>query len=120
MHEVDTARLMAELLQKTSQAESTQRAMFRPVDGIWHIAFNDTNVHVPDLKGFWHLRQLMAWPHQHVKALSLVGSASDGPIPSADTGPMLDREALMKYRERPDWAADPDGPAHQRRRRAST
>ena len=100
MREVDTARLMAELLRKTSQAESTQRATFQPVDGIWHISFNGEDLHVPDLKGFWHLRELMARPHQHVKALSLVGSASDGPLPSADTGPMLDREALMKYRER--------------------
>ncbi len=100
MREVDTARLMAELLRKTSQAESTQRATFQPVDGIWHISFNGEDLHVPDLKGFWHLRELMARPHQHVKALSLVESASDGPLPSADTGPMLDREALMKYRER--------------------
>ena len=100
MHEVDTARLMAELLRKTSQAESTQRATLRPEEGIWHIEFNGTNVHVPDLKGLWHLRELVARPHQPVPALSLVGASNDNPLPSADTGPMLDRQALMHYRRR--------------------
>ena len=100
MHEVDTARLMADLLRKTSQVESTQRAMLRPEGGTWHIEFGGTNVHVPDLKGLWHLRELLSRPHQQVKALSLVGSSTDEPLDDADTGPMLDREALLQYRRR--------------------
>ena len=100
MREADTARLMAELLRKTSHVEPTQRAMLRPEGGTWHIDFNGTNVHVPDLKGLWHLRELVARPHRPVPALSLVGTLSDEPIPSADTGPMLDREALRQYRQR--------------------
>ena len=93
MHEVDTARLMAELLRRTLQTESTQRAAFRPKDGIWHIEFDGTNFHVPDLKGLWHLRELLARPHQPVPALSLVGASIDIPLHTADTGPLLDRQA---------------------------
>src|SRR5262249_11332961 len=100
MRESETAQLMTELLQKTSRVEPTPRAGLRPESGTWHIEFNGTSVHAPDLKGFWHLRELVARPHQPVPALSLIGAASDGPIASADTGPMLDREALRKYRQR--------------------
>ncbi len=100
MREVDTARLMADLLRTISQAESTPRARMRPEDGIWHIEFNGTNLHVPDLKGLWHLRELVARPHQPVSALSLVGTPSDVARHSTDTGPMLDREALLQYRRR--------------------
>jgi hypothetical protein len=74
--------------------------VFRPEDGTWHIEFNDTFVHAPDLKGFWHLRELVARPHQPVPALALVGAPTEQTIASADTGPMLDREAFRKYRQR--------------------
>ncbi|MGH9086023.1 MAG: ATP-binding protein [Acidimicrobiales bacterium] len=100
MREVDTAQVMAELLRKTSEVEPTHRATFRPDGGTWHLAFNGTDVHVPDLKGLWHLRELVARPHQPVPALSLMGASSNEPILSADTGPMLDREALRQYRHR--------------------
>lgn len=100
MREVETARLMAELLRKTTQAESMQRAILRPQDGIWRIEFNGTNLHVPDLKGLWHLRELVARPHQPVPALSLIGATSETTLPSADTGPILDQQALMQYRRR--------------------
>jgi predicted ATPase len=100
MREVETATKMVELLRKTSQPEPTQRATLRPEGGVWHIEFNGTNVHVPDLKGLWHLRELVARPHQPVPALSLVGASSDVPIPRGDAGPMLDREALRQYRQR--------------------
>jgi hypothetical protein len=74
--------------------------MLRPNGGTWHIAFNGTDVHVPDLKGLWHLRELVARPHRPVPPLSLVGALSDEPIPSTDTGAMLDRQALRQYRQR--------------------
>ena len=100
MREVDTARLMAELLRRTTQAESTQRAILCPQDGIWLVEFNGTSLHVPDLKGLWHLRELVARPHQPVPALSLIGATSQGPLPSADTGPVLEQQALRQYRSR--------------------
>jgi len=74
--------------------------VIRPERGTWYIEFNGTVVHAPDLKGFWHLRELVARPHQPITALALVGASSDETIASADTGPMLDREALRKYRQR--------------------
>src|SRR5262249_25158511 len=92
--EVDLARRIDALLRRLSQAESPRRAVFRPESGTWHIEFNGMVFHAPDLKGFWHLRELVARPHQPVPALRLVGASSDEPIASADTGPMLDRQAL--------------------------
>jgi predicted ATPase len=100
MREAETAQLMADLLRKTAQVEPMQRAVLRPDSGTWHIEFNGTNVHAPDLKGFWHLRELVARPHQPVPALSLIGAATDEPVASADAGPMLDRQALRQYRQR--------------------
>jgi predicted ATPase len=98
--EVDVARRIDELLRKLSLAEATNRAMLRPEGGTWHIQYAGTDVHLPDLKGLWHLRELLARPHQSVAALALVGAASDVPLATADTGPVLDREALRKYRQR--------------------
>ncbi|HSM67710.1 MAG TPA: hypothetical protein VK860_15500, partial [Ilumatobacteraceae bacterium] len=100
MREVETARLMAELLRKTMQGESVQRAILQPHDGIWRIEFDGANLHMPDLKGLWHLRELVARPHQPVPALSLVGAKSETPLPGADTGPVLDQQALLQYRRR--------------------
>jgi hypothetical protein len=100
LRQVDTAAQMVELLRKTSQVEPTQRATLRPEGGVWHVEFQGESTHVPDLKGLWHLRELVARPHQPVPALSLIGTAGEAPIPRADTGPMLDREALRQYRRR--------------------
>jgi hypothetical protein len=101
MHEADTEREMAELLRTTAQTESTPRAMLRPEGGTWHIQYDGTDVHVPDLKGLWHLRELLARPHQPVSALALVAASSDAPISVSDAGPMIDRVALRQYRQRP-------------------
>jgi hypothetical protein len=98
--EVDVARQIDELLRRLSQAEVTNRAVLRPEGGTWHIQYHDTDVHMPDLKGLWHLRELLTRPHQPVAALLLVGASSDEPLATADTGPLLDREALRQYRRR--------------------
>jgi hypothetical protein len=100
MREVATAQQMTELLRKTSQVEPTQRATLRPEDGVWRIDFNGTNVHVPDLKGLWHLRELVSRPREFVPALALIGASTEEPVPRGDTGPLLDREALRQYRRR--------------------
>ena len=100
MREVSTAQQMVELLRKTSQAEPTQRATLRPEGGVWHVVFKGANAHVPDLKGLWHLRELVCRPHEFVSALALIGASSEVPIPRGDTGPLLDREALRQYRRR--------------------
>lgn len=100
MREVATAQQMSELLRKTSQVEPTQRATLRPEGGVWRVDFNGTNVHVPDLKGLWHLRELVSRPHEFVPALALIGASSEDSIPRGDAGPLLDREALRTYRRR--------------------
>jgi predicted ATPase len=98
--EVDTAREIADLLRTISQTEATHRATLRPEGGTWHIQYEGTDVHMPDLKGLWHLRELLARPHQPVAALSLISASSDEPLATSDTGPMLDRQALRQYRQR--------------------
>ena len=100
MREDVTAQDMVELLRKMSQVEPARRATLRPEGGVWHIEFNGTNVHVPDLKGLWHLRELVSRPRTYVPALTLIGGASEEPIPAGDTGPAIDREALRQYRRR--------------------
>ena len=100
MREVDTARQMVELLRKTTRVEPSQRATLRPEGGVWCVGFDGTSVHVPDLKGLWHLRELVSRPGEFVSALALIGASSEEPIPSGDTGPVLDREALRQYRRR--------------------
>ncbi len=100
MREVATAQQMVELLGKTSQGEPTQRATLRPEGGVWRIDFKGTDVHVPDLKGLWHLRELVSRPHEFVPALTLIGASSEQPIPCGDSGPLLDREAIRQYRRR--------------------
>src|SRR6185295_14543264 len=72
----------------------------RPEGDVWRVEFEGTSVHVPDLKGLWHLRELVARPGEFVPALALIGASSEEPIPSGDTGPLLDREALRQYRRR--------------------
>jgi hypothetical protein len=100
MREVATAEQMVELLKQTSQVEPAQCATLRPEGGVWRIEFNGESVHVPDLKGLWHLRELLARPREFVPALALIGASGEEPIPRGDTGPVLDREALRQYRKR--------------------
>jgi hypothetical protein len=98
--EVETAEAMAELLTAISQSEPVQRATLCPEGGVWRVGYNGTEVHVHDLKGLWHLRELVSRPGEFVTALALVGASVEEPIPSGDTGPMLDLEALRQYRRR--------------------
>jgi tetratricopeptide (TPR) repeat protein len=95
-----TAGQIAELLARTSTFEPTQSATLRPEGGVWHVAFNGASVHVPDMKGLWHLRELVSRPRAPVLALSLIAAPSEEPVPIGDAGPMLDREALRQYRKR--------------------
>jgi predicted ATPase len=99
LREVETAAAMDELLRTTSVGPA-QRAALRPKAGVWRIEFDGIDVHVPDLKGLWHIRELVSRPGEFVTALALVGAPGGEPIPSGDTGPVLDREALRQYRQR--------------------
>jgi predicted ATPase len=94
------AQQITELLKKTSRAEPTERAVLRPEDGVWRIEWRGQSIHVPDLKGFWHLRELVARPGEQVRALSLLAAPIDEAISIGDAGPQIDREALRHYRAR--------------------
>jgi predicted ATPase len=95
-----TAEQIAELLAQTSRVEPTESATLRPEGGVWHIKFNGKDAHVPDMKGLWHLRELVCRPREAVLALSLIAAPTEDPVPVGDAGPMLDREALRQYRKR--------------------
>jgi hypothetical protein len=95
-----TAARISELLTQTSRVEPTRSATLRHEAGVWHIVFNGTSVHVPDMKGLWHLRELVSRPREAVLALSLIAAPSEDPISVGDAGPMVDREALRLYRKR--------------------
>jgi predicted ATPase len=100
MREVAAAQQMVELLRQTSQVDPAQRATLRPEDGVWCIEFNGASVHAPDMKGLWHLRELVSRPGEFVPALTLIGASSEEQVPGGDAGPVLDREALRQYRQR--------------------
>jgi predicted ATPase len=95
-----TARQIAELLAQTSKVEPAESATLRPEGGVWHVTFYGKSIHVPDMKGLWHLRELVARPREAVPALSLGAAPAEDPVPVGDAGPMLDREALRQYRQR--------------------
>jgi predicted ATPase len=95
-----TAREIAELLAQTSQVEPTESALLRPEGGVWHITFSGKSIHVPDMKGLWHLRELVSRPREAVLALSLIATEAEEPVPVGDAGPQIDREALRQYRKR--------------------
>src|SRR5262249_31950119 len=100
MRDVTMAERITQLLEKTSRAEPTARATLRAEGGVWRIEFNGQSVHVPDMKGLWHLRELLSRPREQVLALSLLTAPSEEPVSIGDAGPQLDREALRQYRKR--------------------
>jgi predicted ATPase len=118
-----TAEKISELLAQTSKTEPTHGATLRPEGSVWHVAWSGTSVHVPDMKGLWHLRELVSRPRESVLALSLIAAPTEDPIPVGDAGPMLDREALRQYRKRladlddelDDAEAKHDGARHAKR-----
>ena len=118
-----TAERIAELLAQTSRVEPTESATLRHEGGVWHITFGGKSVHVPDMKGLWHLRELVSRPREPVLALSLIAAPTEDPVLVSDAGPMLDREALRQYRKRlaelddelDDAAARQDAARHAKR-----
>jgi hypothetical protein len=100
LRDEQAARQIGELLAQTSKGEPTESATLRPDGGVWHITFDGKSIHVPDMKGLWHLRELVSRPREAVPALSLLSTEADDPIPVGDAGPQLDREALRQYRNR--------------------
>lgn len=96
----ETVRQIGELLAQTSRVEPTESATLRHEGGVWHIVFAGKSIHVPDMKGLWHLRELVSRPGEGVLALSLVATEAEEPVPIGDAGPQIDREALRQYRKR--------------------
>jgi predicted ATPase len=119
----ETVRQIGELLAQTSKVEPTESAMLRPEGGVWHVTFGGKSIHVPEMKGLWHLRELVSRPREVVLALSLVATEAEDPVPIGDAGPQVDREALRQYRNRLaelDLALDEAEAAHDVSRHAKS
>jgi tetratricopeptide (TPR) repeat protein len=85
---------------QTSRVVPERTGMLRPEGGVWRVELDGLGVHVPDAKGLWHLRELLARPREPVSAVSLMAAHGEAPLPLGDAGPQLDREALRQYRKR--------------------
>ncbi|WP_232668745.1 ATP-binding protein [Pseudonocardia sp. TRM90224] len=72
-------------------------AVFRFDGSVWTLGFSSVTVHVPDFKGLRDLHVLLGLPGRDVPALQLF--SPDTPIASG-ADPLLDREAVARYRHR--------------------
>lgn len=88
------------LLANTEPLVSADHAVMRHEHGVWQVSFAGREAHVADAKGLWHLRELVARPHQAVPAMVLATARDDDLLSSGDAGPQLDRQALRQYRQR--------------------
>jgi tetratricopeptide (TPR) repeat protein len=108
MHDEATLAALRALLAQAAESHGDVRrslaGKFSPGShggaGVWHVEWNGVSAHIPDAKGLWHLRELLARPGQPLSAVSLIGVHSEAPLPLSDAGPQLDREALRQYRKR--------------------
>ena len=100
MREEATATAIRSLLGQMAGVIRARTGTLRPEGGVWRVEFDGVRAHVPDAKGLWHLRELLARPHEPVSAVSLIAMHSEAPLPVGDAGPQLDREALRQYRRR--------------------
>jgi len=73
--------------------------LFRANGELWTLAFDDVQVHMPDLKGLHDLTRLMASPGQELHCLDLAGAA-DGVPAQGHAGEHLDDEARAAYKQR--------------------
>jgi hypothetical protein len=77
-----------------------QRVHLHPTaGGLWSVGPAGSAVTVRPLRGFDYLNQLVRRPHQPLLALDLAGSAT-GTVAQSGLGELVDRPALMAYRER--------------------
>jgi len=86
-------------LQGTAMPATLQASL--QFDGqVWTIEFDGHTGHVADVRGLWHLRELLARPHQPIPSVVLASAGRGTPLIDGDAGPMLDRQALKQYRQR--------------------
>ncbi len=65
----------------------------------WLVGTAGATTPLRSLRGFSHIRQLVRSPGQPVSALDLVG-AGTGVVAESGLGDLLDRQALIEYRQR--------------------
>jgi predicted ATPase len=79
---------------------SVVQASLRFNGQVWSIEFAGQRCHVADVRGLWHLRELLTRPSQPVPAVVLAYADQGTPMLEGDAGPLLDRQALKQYRQR--------------------
>jgi len=79
-------------------------AVLRPdTDGVWTVGYDGATVAVREMKGFHYLRLLLREPGREFSALDLSSWAAghpDRPVDEAGLGDVVDRRALIAYRQR--------------------
>jgi TolB-like protein/Tfp pilus assembly protein PilF len=65
-------------------------------NGLWEITFDDTQVQIPEVKGFHDLARLLAAPGDEVHCTEMMGT----PDAMSDADPMVDAKALQAYKQR--------------------
>jgi tetratricopeptide (TPR) repeat protein len=100
MRDGPTVDEITALLATIEPDTSVDHAVMRCEHGVWLVSFGSREAHVADAKGLWHLRELVARPHQAVPATALATARDDGSRGTGDAGPQLDREALRQDRQR--------------------
>jgi hypothetical protein len=70
--------------------------------GLWLVGPDGSAAPLPALRGFRHLRELLRRPGQPVAALDLVagGTGGTGGVAQSGLGDLLDKQALIAYRQR--------------------
>ena len=76
MREETTAALIRTLLGQTTGTRPAHAGTLRPEGGVWRVELDGESAHVADAKGLWHLRELLARPHEPVSAVSLIAMHS--------------------------------------------
>jgi tetratricopeptide (TPR) repeat protein len=69
---------------------------FRRADGSWLVGFDGTVAHLADAKGLHDIATLLAVPARPVHVFALLGRA----VPATGADPVLDRTAVVRFRER--------------------
>jgi TolB-like protein len=69
---------------------------FKKQNGLWHMAYKDTSIQLPEVKGFFDLARLLATPGEEVHCTDMMGT----PDSLSDQDTTIDEKARNAYAQR--------------------
>lgn len=85
----------------TSSRPRAEAAVFRRDGEVWAVGYQGLQVQVRDVKGMAVLAMLLGTPGREFPVIDLVAREAAGrPVPSADTGEVIDAQARRAYQRR--------------------